>query len=211
MIYDVAVVGGGIVGLATTRELLCVTRASRRQRRKGARLRAHQTGRNSGVIHSGDLLQARLAQGEAVRRGPATPGGYCESKGIPYKRVGKLIVATEEARARPSVRLSGNAASATASKGSRCSMRAESASASRTARGIRAISSPVTGIVDYARVAQRIADDAREAGAEMFSSAKSPRSRAAADVDRAAHAGRRDPGALRHHVRRTLRRQARAR
>src|SRR5256885_5979713 len=93
---DVAVVGAGILGLATARELL---------RRDAARrvvvlerettIAAHQTGHNSGVIHAGiyyapDSLKARLCV-----EGARAMYAYCEANGVPAERCGKLIVAAD--------------------------------------------------------------------------------------------------------------------
>src|ERR1700681_1305496 len=93
MVYDIAVVGGGIVGLATTRELLL--------RHPNLRLAnvekedvwsKHQTGHNSGVIHyKPGSLKAKLCI-----EGRKLAWEFCDAKGIEYRNVGKLIVATEE-------------------------------------------------------------------------------------------------------------------
>ena len=95
--YDIVIVGGGIVGLATARELL------RRQpgRRvaileKEPTIGQHQTGHNSGVIHAGVYYAPGSLKARLCAEGRQKTYEYCDEKSIPYKKVGKLIVAVEE-------------------------------------------------------------------------------------------------------------------
>src|SRR3712207_2644122 len=94
---DIAVIGGGIVGLAAARELV--------QRRPGTRLAVlekeralgrHQTGHNSGVIHSGIYYAPGSLKAKACVAGAAELMRYCETRGIPFERCGKVIVARNE-------------------------------------------------------------------------------------------------------------------
>src|SRR5579862_6958434 len=97
MTYDIAIVGGGIVGLATGRELL-----GRHPKlklvvlEKDDILASQQTGHNSGVIHSGIYYKPGSLKAKLCVEGRTSLWQYCDAKGIPYKNVGKLIVATEE-------------------------------------------------------------------------------------------------------------------
>src|SRR4051812_29215868 len=95
--YDVAIIGGGIVGLAAAREIL--------QRRPGARLAIlekeaatgqHQTGHNSGVIHSGIYYAPGSAKARGCVEGGLLLTQYCDEHGLPYERCGKVIVAIRE-------------------------------------------------------------------------------------------------------------------
>ena len=95
--YDVVIVGGGIVGLAAAREIL--TRrpgTSLAVLDKEASLGEHQTGHNSGVIHSGIYYAPGSLKARLCTRGARLMYEFCESHGVPADRCGKLIVATSE-------------------------------------------------------------------------------------------------------------------
>src|SRR3954471_1089127 len=94
---DVVVIGAGIVGLAAARELLL--------RRPGTSLTVlekepfigrHQTGHNSGVIHSGIYYAPGSVKAKACVAGSALIKRYCEEHGIAFEECGKVIVATNE-------------------------------------------------------------------------------------------------------------------
>jgi (S)-2-hydroxyglutarate dehydrogenase len=95
--YDLAIIGGGIVGLATAHTL-----AHRLPGKtillleKEAGWAAHQTGRNSGVIHSGIYYKPGSLKARLAREGNRSMVEFCERRGIPYEVCGKLIAATEE-------------------------------------------------------------------------------------------------------------------
>src|SRR5213593_821993 len=95
--YDFCVVGGGIVGIATAMKLL--------EKRPGSsvivlekesRIGRHQTGHNSGVIHSGIYYAPGSLKAKACVAGAAQLYEYCEEKGIAFERCGKVVVATDE-------------------------------------------------------------------------------------------------------------------
>jgi L-2-hydroxyglutarate oxidase LhgO len=168
MVYDIAVVGGGIVGLATSRELL------RRHPRlklanveKEAAYNKHQTGHNSGVIHSGIYYKPGSLKAKLCVEGRTLARAYCDEKSIPYKMVGKLIVATEESELGRLqdlyVRGQQNGIDNLEILDAKQIEEREP-----YCRGIRAIFSPVTGIVDWGMVSGHYADDVREAGADMY-------------------------------------------
>src|SRR5665811_622774 len=88
MIYDIAVVGGGIVGLATSRELLeRFPHLKLANVEKESDWNRHQTGRNSGVIHSGIYYKPGSFKAKLCVEGRKLAWDYCERKGIPYKPV----------------------------------------------------------------------------------------------------------------------------
>lgn len=92
---DVLVVGGGIVGLGTalalcSRKTVAVVEAE-------ARVAEHQTGHNSGVIHSGLYYKPGSAKARNCAAGRELMYRFCEENGVPHERCGKLVVATSEA------------------------------------------------------------------------------------------------------------------
>ena len=94
--FDVAVVGGGIVGLATAREILA--REPRRSvllLEKERELAAHQTGHNSGVIHAGLYYKPGSLKAQNCVEGREALYRYCEEQNIAHERCGKLVVATQ--------------------------------------------------------------------------------------------------------------------
>jgi (S)-2-hydroxyglutarate dehydrogenase len=96
MIYDFAVVGGGIVGLATAYSISRkFAGASILLLEKEAELAAHQTGRNSGVIHSGIYYKPGSFKARFAKAGAASMVEFCQQHGIAHEVTGKLIVATQ--------------------------------------------------------------------------------------------------------------------
>jgi 2-hydroxyglutarate dehydrogenase len=152
MIYDIAVVGGGIVGLATTRELkLRHPNLSIAGLEKEAAFNRHQTGRNSGVIHSGIYYKPGSLKAQLCVEGRKLAWTYCDAKQIPYKQVGKLIVATEESELGRLQDL-WERGHQNGIEGLELLDAAAIREREPACRGIKAIFSPVTGIVDWGRV-----------------------------------------------------------
>ena len=168
MVYDIAVVGGGIVGLATSRELL-----RRHPRLKLANVEKepaynqHQTGHNSGVIHSGIYYKPGSLKAKLCVEGRDLARAYCDEKNIPYKMVGKLIVATDESELGRLAELY-ERGQQNGIAGLELLDARQIEEREPYCRGLQAIFSPVTGIVDWGVVAAHYADDVREAGADMY-------------------------------------------
>ncbi|WP_370206417.1 FAD-dependent oxidoreductase, partial [Pararhodobacter marinus] len=97
MIHDFCIIGGGIVGLATARALLArQPGASLILLEKESGLGRHQTGHNSGVIHSGIYYQPGSLKARLCRDGAARTKEFCREHGIAFEDRGKLIVATRD-------------------------------------------------------------------------------------------------------------------
>ncbi|XP_051252006.1 L-2-hydroxyglutarate dehydrogenase, mitochondrial [Dicentrarchus labrax] len=162
--YDVAVVGGGIVGLATARELLLRHPSlSFILLEKEKELAVHQSGHNSGVIHSGIYYTPGSLKARLCVRGATLAYEYCEKKGLPYKKCGKLIVAVEQEEI-PRLK-------ALYERGMKNNVRDLSIVDAKGirdrepyCRGIMALDSPYTGIVDWRMVSLQYGKDFEEAG-----------------------------------------------
>ncbi len=168
MIYDIAVVGGGIVGLATSRELkLRFPSLTVAGIEKEDGFNKHQTGRNSGVIHSGIYYKPGSFKAKLCVEGRRLTWDFCDRHGIEYKSVGKLIVATDRSELG---RLEDLWVRGQQNGVEGLEMLDAGAIAAREphCRGIKAIFSPVTGIVDWGLVSQTYADEARELGADFY-------------------------------------------
>eukprot|EP00040_Diaphanoeca_grandis_P041138 m.262546 g.262546 ORF g.262546 m.262546 type:complete len:501 (-) comp46085_c0_seq1:98-1600(-) len=99
-VFDVAVVGGGIVGAATAREIIGrFPNKSVILLEKEAEVGLHQSGHNSGVIHAGIYYAPGSTMAKCCVKGAAMMYEYCEKKNIPHEKTGKLICAPTEADA----------------------------------------------------------------------------------------------------------------
>ncbi|HEX3290639.1 MAG TPA: L-2-hydroxyglutarate oxidase [Gaiella sp.] len=166
--FDVVVVGAGIIGLATAREL--------QHRRPGGRVAvvdkegapgAHQTSHSSGVVHRGVYYAPGSLKAQLCVEGAEALLRYCGERDIPILRCGKVVVATdagelprlEELHRRslangvPRVELIGPE---------------RLRELEPHVAGVRALHSPATAVVDFARVAEAYADDVRQAGGELL-------------------------------------------
>lgn len=159
MIHHVVVIGGGIVGLAVAREAeLRWPGASVTVLEKETSVAAHQTGHNSGVVHSGlyyapDSLKARLCT-----HGVRLLRAYCAEKGIQIRDVGKAVVAVREAEEQRLEALYQRGV-ANGVPDLRMISASELHNLEPHAAGRRAIYSPHTAIVDYGEVSRALADD----------------------------------------------------
>ncbi len=155
--WDVAVAGGGILGLATA---LALTGRFAGLRvglvEKEDRLGSHQSGRNSGVIHSGlyyrpGSLKARLCVAGAERL-----VAFCAEHRVPYRRDGKVVVATEE-RELPALAELERRGAANGLAGLRRLAPGDLAEVEPHTRGVAALHVPSTGVVDFAEVVRALA------------------------------------------------------
>lgn len=154
---DVIIVGGGIVGLATAHRLL--ERFPRRSvlvLEKETAVGQHQTGHNSGVLHSGIYYKPGSLRAENCREGKRAMEAFCAAQGLPYEICGKVIVAVDEQELPQLERIY--------ERGQQNGVRCERIGRERLrelephAAGIAAIHVPEAGIVNYRRVAERLAE-----------------------------------------------------
>jgi (S)-2-hydroxyglutarate dehydrogenase len=164
---DVAVVGGGILGLACAAELL--------RRRPGCKLvllekegelAAHQTSHNSGVVHAGIYYAPGSLKARLCREGVGLLRAYCDARGIPLREAGKLIVAGSPADLHRLADLE-DRASRNGVPGVRRLRAEEIAEVEPAAVGLAALHSPHTAIVDFAQVARALAGEVTAAGATV--------------------------------------------
>lgn len=154
--FDFAVVGGGIVGLATARRLQAVQPGARIALiEKEAEVALHQSGRNSGVIHAGVYYTPGSHKARFCRLGVASTRAYCDAHGLRYEICGKLIVAVDEDEAARLGRLHDRAVQ----NGIQIEPLTgdEARRLEPAIRSVAALLSPTTGIVDYAAIARHMA------------------------------------------------------
>ena len=164
--YDHCVIGGGIVGMAAA--LAVLRRApgsSVLVLEKEEALAAHQTGHNSGVIHSGIYYEPGSLKADLCRRGAAATKAFCVEHEIPVRELGKLIVATDERDAR---RLDALAERAVANQVvARRVSAAELRELEPEVAGVGALLVPETASVDYAAVTRAMHGEVVVAGGQV--------------------------------------------
>ena len=164
---DVLVVGGGIVGLAVARELLARHEGmSLTVLEREERLATHQTGRSSGVVHAGIYYKPGSLKARLCVEGARDIYAYCGERGIDAPRSGKLIVATSEDEM-PRLDELERRGAANEVPGLRRLAADEIAEVEPQARGLAALHSPNTGVVDFPEVARSFAEDVRAAGGSV--------------------------------------------
>ncbi len=152
--YDLAIIGGGIVGLATAMELLM--RLPSLQvvvLEKEHEIAQHQTGHNSGVIHSGIYYTPGSLKAKACVAGKAKLLRFCQEQGIPYELCGKVIVATHQEEL-PKLEQLYQRGLANGVPGLELIGPQRLREIEPYAVGIKALYSPSTGIIDYGQVAR---------------------------------------------------------
>jgi L-2-hydroxyglutarate oxidase len=155
---NVAIIGGGIVGLAAGLELIRrFPYASLAVVEKESAVAAHQTSHNSGVIHSGIYYRPGSLKARLCVEGVDALLRFCERQQIPYEICGKVIVATSESEI-PRLDEIYRRGIGNGLRGLRMLTAEEIRELEPHAAGIRGIHVPSTGIVDYGRVARKYAE-----------------------------------------------------
>lgn len=165
--YDVAVIGAGILGLATAREL--IGRYPSRKLivlEKEAGPAWHQTGHNSGVIHSGLYYAEGSAKARLCVAGRRQLLDFCAEREVPVRLCGKLVIASDESEldrlAALHTRGTANGLAGLQLLDERAMREIEPA-----VRGIRAIWVPEAGIVDYSRIAAALVEELTDARVDV--------------------------------------------
>jgi L-2-hydroxyglutarate oxidase len=169
---DILIIGAGIVGLATATAL---HKRNPRARiaivEKEGDVAQHQTGHNSGVIHSGIYYKPGSFKARLCVDGAQRMKAFCESHDIPWQRIGKVIVATDESEL-PRLQTLHERGVANGVADVRMISTEELRAIEPHAAGIRALYSPNTGIVDYKQVSQALRTELQQNGVEVHTQAK---------------------------------------
>jgi L-2-hydroxyglutarate oxidase LhgO len=162
--FDVVVVGGGIVGMATAREILKRYPKLRvAVLEKEREVAPHQSSHNSGVIHAGMYYVPGSVMARTCVRGAKLMYEYCEAKKLPHDRVGKLIVASNE-KEHEQVTLLFDRGTKNGVQGLRVLNAEEVKKMEPNVAAFSALWSPNTGIVDYGVVTRSLANDILDTG-----------------------------------------------
>jgi L-2-hydroxyglutarate oxidase len=168
--HDIVIVGGGIVGLAVA---LAITKRFPGLRllllEKEGRVGRHQSGHNSGVIHSGIYYKPGSLKAKLCVEGARAMVEFCRAHGVAYEVCGKVIVATQEEEF-PRLEELRRRGKANGLSGVRAIGRSELREIEPHASGLRALVVPSTGITNYAAVCEKYAELIREQGGTILTS-----------------------------------------
>ncbi len=169
---SIGIVGGGIIGVATARELLLrrpdldITILE-----KEDELAQHQTGRNSGVVHTGIYYAPGSLKAVLCTRGRMLLKDYCADRNLAYEECGKLVVALDRAEEHRLHAIHERAV-ANAVPGVRLIGRGEIRELEPNATGSLALHTPTAAIVDFAAIARSFAGDLQHNGGKVHSGAR---------------------------------------
>jgi (S)-2-hydroxyglutarate dehydrogenase len=170
--FDIGIIGGGIVGLATALALIdSFPQKSLAVIEKEKELASHQTGHNSGVIHAGIYYKPGSHKAKLCVEGSRLMMEFCEANGVPYERCGKLIVATNENEL-PRLRTLYERGTANGIQGLEMVGPERTREIEPHAKAIQALFSPNTAITDYKQVADAMAERIIEKGGTIFNSTR---------------------------------------
>jgi L-2-hydroxyglutarate oxidase len=166
--FDIAIIGGGIVGLATAYRLSQqFPKYKYVLLEKENRVAAHQTGHNSGVIHSGLYYKPGSAKASHAVNGAESLKQFCAENNIPFRLCGKVVVATEENEFTALEELYRRGL-ANGVRGLKMIDRDQLKEIEPHASGIKALHIPYAGIVDYSRVTEKLAEQIQHSGAQLL-------------------------------------------
>ena len=161
------IIGGGIVGIALARAL-----AARGEEvtvlEKERRLAAHQTGHNSGVVHAGLYYKPGSLKAELCAVGRAKLHEFCEQKQLPYRELGKIIVAVDESELPALAEIERRARANSVPDLARIDGNGHLRELEPHVAGVAAVHSPHTAAVDYAAITEAMAQDVRADGGRIL-------------------------------------------
>ena len=164
--YDLAVIGGGIVGVATARSLIGHPGLSVIVLEAESELARHQSGHNSGVIHAGLYYPPGSFKARLCTSGREELYRFCQEQDIPHRRCGKVVLATNETELPALEKLESRARENGLDGVERLDTEAIREREPHAA-GVAALWVPQTGVVDFAKVTRALARDLEEAGGEV--------------------------------------------
>ncbi len=170
--YDIIVVGAGIIGLSTTLTLLERHPGLKiALLEKGDDIAQQQTGHNSGVIHSGIYYKPGSFKAQFCVEGRASMVKFCQENEIPYREIGKVIVASDDVQVER-LKILEERGKANDVEGLRLVDQDELSELEPHVKGIAALFAPKTGIVNYQDVSRVYAEKVQSAGAEIHLNSK---------------------------------------
>lgn len=162
----IGIIGGGIVGVALARALSgrgdAVTVLE-----KENRLAEHQTGHNSGVVHAGLYYKPGSLKATLCAAGRVSIREFCEQKGLPYREVGKLVVAVDDSELGALAEIERRSIENGVPDLRRIDDVARLREIEPHVAGVAAVHSPHTAVVDYATITEAMAQDVRAAGGSI--------------------------------------------
>lgn len=164
--FDIAIIGGGIVGTATAFSILKEKNVKILLLEKESSLAAHQTGNNSGVIHSGLYYKPRSLKAINCAAGREMMYAFCEEHNLPFEKCGKIVVATSNEEI-PALNLLEERGIANGLAGLKRLSANEIREHEPYANGIDGLFVPQTGIVDYVAVTNKYAELIQKLGGEI--------------------------------------------
>ena len=167
MAERIGVVGGGIVGIAIARALMNTGDFEVTVLEKESRVAAHQTGHNSGVVHAGLYYQPGSLKATLCARGRALTRDYCQERNLPYRELGKLVVAVNESELGKLDDIESRARQNQVPGIKRLDA-GEMRDIEPHVAGVAAVHSPETAVVDYAAITEAMAEDVRRAGGRIL-------------------------------------------
>ncbi len=168
MTTRIGIIGGGIVGVALARSLAQQGAGDVTVLEKEPRLAQHQTGHNSGVVHAGLYYAPGSLKALLCGKGRISIREFCQEKGLPYREVGKLVVAVDESELGALAEIERRSIENGVPELRRIDDVGELRDIEPHVAGVAAVHSPQTAVVDYASITEAMAQDVRTAGGSIL-------------------------------------------